>query len=883
MYRRYCDDSCRNYNYGYPNYGRVGSTNYNRSSNRRYNDGSVDSSPYWNEYYYGPRRRTPYAWERDREIGDNLRRSRSRRSAGTEDVILAPRTADRVESQPAPKDQPAPKEEPTPAPLPPKPEPPKQVEPTPPPPPPKPEPPKEELVKVLHVKAIEPHIEDNTKKHRTLAYVCTSKRKVEDKELPAELVLRRGDTFKLTITFDRPYEKEKHDLMLTASIGEHPTPSRGTQAQFKVDEENSSFKPDAWGAFLQDRKENDATLLVHIPVNCIVGEWNFSVKTFSEGKDEEGKAKTLIFQYEYEADITILFNPWCKDDGVYMETEQLLDEYVLNASGCVYRGNAWQIGAKEWNFGQFEEEILEISLYIMRSGFKGGMSKAMSDPVKVSRMIAKMVNSSDDNGVLVGNWSGKYDDGVSPSKWAGSTKILKQWKRDGPVRYGQCWVFSCVTTTVCRALGIPCRSVTNFASAHDTEESNSIEKYFVKKGKTYEKIDVPWSSDSIWNFHVWNEVWLKRHDLEEKGYDGWQVIDATPQEASDGVYTCGPCPVAAVKKGICTIPFDTAFVFAEVNADEVHWELLPGGDAKRIKLLKNTTGKFISTKVPDGLPYKEVTWGGYDRDSYAEKKRLDITHEYKFEENSEEERNAVMMAHKTARRPIAGTYDDMKAVEPIEFHLNHDNNVMIGGDLQIDFTATNGGVADRVISLIQIKVSPKSYTGETGKAFFEKKFDATKIKVGEEKSFKVILKPEDYLKNLIELANIYIEATAVVDKVDEDKDQITTKAHDVRFRRPDLEVQCPDKGKFGEKVKFVVSFTNPLNMPLTKCDISMDSDGFDDLDDIPQPDVPAKGEFKQEFELLVNTIAEKDHAVVFSFDCAELKDIAGSGSIRIEK
>lgn len=110
MYRRYCDDSCRNYNYGYPNYGRVGSTNYNRSSNRRYNDGSVDSSPYWNEYYYGPRRRTPYAWERDREIGDNLRRSRSRRSAGTEDVILAPRTADRVESQPAPKDQPAPKE-----------------------------------------------------------------------------------------------------------------------------------------------------------------------------------------------------------------------------------------------------------------------------------------------------------------------------------------------------------------------------------------------------------------------------------------------------------------------------------------------------------------------------------------------------------------------------------------------------------------------------------------------------------------------------------------------------------------------------------------------------------------------------------------------------
>ena len=38
--------------------------------------------------------------------------------------------------------------------------------------------------------------------------------------------------------------------------------------------------------------------------------------------------------------------------------------------------------------------------------------------------------------------------------------------------------------------------------------------------------------DSIWNFHVWNEVWMERRDLPQ-GYGGWQVIDATPQESSD--------------------------------------------------------------------------------------------------------------------------------------------------------------------------------------------------------------------------------------------------------------------------------------------------------------------------------------------------------------
>lgn len=32
---------------------------------------------------------------------------------------------------------------------------------------------------------------------------------------------------------------------------------------------------------------------------------------------------------------------------------------------------------------------------------------------------------------------------------------------------------------------------------------------------------------------MWNEVWMSRTDLG-KDYDGWQVIDATPQETSEG-------------------------------------------------------------------------------------------------------------------------------------------------------------------------------------------------------------------------------------------------------------------------------------------------------------------------------------------------------------
>lgn len=84
----------------------------------------------------------------------------------------------------------------------------------------------------------------------------------------------------------------------------------------------------------------------------------------------------------------------------------------------------------------------------------------------------------DDNGVLEGRWDGEYSDGVSPQVWTGSTLIMDNYLRTGgrPVKYGQCWVFSAVVNTICRTLGIPCRSITNYVSAHDTDGSLTIDK-----------------------------------------------------------------------------------------------------------------------------------------------------------------------------------------------------------------------------------------------------------------------------------------------------------------------------------------------------------------------------------------------------------------------
>lgn len=75
------------------------------------------------------------------------------------------------------------------------------------------------------------------------------------------------------------------------------------------------------------------------------------------------------------------------------------------------------------------------------------MSLFLPSP-QVVRKVSALTNIQDDNGILVGNWSGDYTGGTSPTDWTGSGPIMKEFnKTKEPVQYGQCWVFSGLQTT----------------------------------------------------------------------------------------------------------------------------------------------------------------------------------------------------------------------------------------------------------------------------------------------------------------------------------------------------------------------------------------------------------------------------------------------------
>ncbi|XP_052815578.1 annulin-like [Mya arenaria] len=731
----------------------------------------------------------------------------------------------------------------------------------------------EDLKGALLVSSINLEIAENVCTHHTDQYDCTESREEDGKTKEAELVVRRGQEFNATVTFQRPYNKEKDDLQFFFSTGENGDRYPETHGRFMLDEDGKpNFKANEWGGCLVNKKDKTLQIQIHIPANCAIGKWSFSVDTVTILED----SKTKTLRYENPDDFYILYNPWCKDDQTYMADSKLLEEYVLNDHGCVYRGSAWAPKAKEWNFGQFESGILDASLHVMNMCVGGYKRQLLADPIRVARFIAKIVNSQGDNGVLAGNWSGKYEGGTSPCDWYGSVRILRQYMETKcPVKYGQCWVFSGVVTTVCRALGLPARSVTNFKSAHDTDESVTIDVYYKYDEKKRLVRDKMKTDDSIWNFHVWNEVWMSRPDIRgnDRGmFDGWQVIDSTPQERSEGVFTCGPCPVFAVKHGMVRVPYDTPFVFAEVNADQCFWKPECGSGYKIYKVKNDSVGAQISTKKADGKPY--------DANAWFDLARKDITDNYKFPDGSDESRRAVMRAALGARKP-KDAYTGNTDKDDIVFKLLHKPDLSLGQDVEITLLAKNVSDNNRDINSVTFQFLKEKYDGHTSKRPFKviDLNDEVDLKRGKEHKFTVTLKASEYMNELDEDRCMCIQAYALVDKTWSHPQQNCIKQHSVDFGVPTLQVKIPSDVKCVSQFEVQVTFKNPLKEELTSCKAGYEGRGFPHVVGVKQDNVPVGGEFKACFQLKGEKKGK--FTLTFKFTSKQLKFLSGSAQVKV--
>ncbi|XP_004711812.1 coagulation factor XIII A chain [Echinops telfairi] len=542
-----------------------------------------------------------------------------------------------------------------------------------------------------------------------------------------KLIVRRGQPFYIQIDFNRPFDLRRDLFRVEYVIGRYPQENKGTYIPVPVVTELQQGK---WGAKVVMKEDRSIRLSVQPSPKCIVGKFRMYVAVWTP----YGIVRT---SRNPETDTYILFNPWCEEDAVYLDDEKEREEYVLNDIGVIFHGDFKAIKNRSWSYGQFEDGILDACLYVMDRA-KMDLS-GRGNPIKVSRVGSTMINSKDDEGVLVGSWDNIYAYGVPPSAWTGSVDILLEYQSSqNPVRYGQCWVFAGVFNTFLRCLGIPARVVTNYFSAHDNDANLQTDIFLEEDGNVNKKL----TKDSVWNYHCWNEAWMTRPDLPV-GFGGWQVVDSTPQENSDGMYRCGPASVQAIKHGHVCFQFDAPFVFAEVNSDLVYITAKKDGTHVVEAVDSTHTGKLIVTKQVGGDGIQ------------------DITDTYKFQEGQEEERLALETALMYGAKKPLNTESIVKPQSDVDMDFKV-GNAVLGKDFKITIMFQNNS-SNRYTVSAYLSGNITFYTGVSKTEFKKETFEVTL----EPLSFKeeeVLVRAGEYMGQLLEQASLHFFVTARVNQ-----------------------------------------------------------------------------------------------------------------------
>ncbi|KAH7641779.1 hypothetical protein DERF_008815 [Dermatophagoides farinae] len=692
-------------------------------------------------------------------------------------------------------------------------------------------------------------INNNSRLHKTDKYFL-SRRSISPK-----LIVRRGQPFELRITFERRfrYSEDVVSFVFIVKDEMNPTYSNRTEVIVPIlDERNarrlSLVSESRWSARIVSVENRTMVVEINSSVDAIIGEYRMVIDTRSPNRIDDSYFSNPISESFY-----MLFNPWNRNDSVYMKDRFWREEYILNDQGIIWRGTHDQMKPTHWNFAQFEENILEACLYALAN--IGKLKPAdRNDPIKVCRHIGAIVNSVDDKGIVVGNWDEKFYGGTPPTDWHGSDAILQKYYRTKKsVKYGQCWVYSGVTCTICRCIGIPCRVVTNYMSAHDTNTSLTVDRFFDENGDPIEKLN----KDSIWNFHSWDEVWMTRPDLSaSSAYDGWNLIDATPQEPSDNLYRVGPTSVEAIKYGEVAKAYDGFFVYAEVNADEVYW--LYRDDKKPLKLITQLT-ESIGVKIVTKSLHKNQT--------------IDITENYKHKESSKAERESMIKALKMTKSNFSRYYLNEK-FEDVRFELVPLENRLIGESFKVQLSMTNKSYK---VYTIEATISVRSTT-YNGVSTAVVRHDTVIKTLGPRKSHIVTTNVTyfDYERHLTSQSIFSISIMANV---------LETDFHfymmeDYRLRLPDIQIEIESDAIVNRPLSCQLSFQNPLPKPLTHGVFTVEGPDFSTRNQVKLKKNVLPKEQATSF-LVITPKTSGDKRITAKFKSRELNDVDGYVNVRV--
>ncbi|KAM6981908.1 protein-glutamine gamma-glutamyltransferase 2-like [Tautogolabrus adspersus] len=605
------------------------------------------------------------------------------------------------------------------------------------------------------------------------------------------LVVRRGKPFKITLMFgSRPWNPLTESLVLEVWLGD-------MSERIRVQSSDEWSDPLRWSAKIYQSDMHPKSVTVHIcsPVLSSVALYELLLNIETRRTRRSYVVGTFV----------LLCNPWLKDDPVYMPLDVQTQEYIKSDYGMMYMGTPLNISRQPWSFGQYEPGVLEACLQLLQVSPQHLRDKnkdyaLRADPVYLSRTLCAMVNCNDDLGILMGKWQGSYRDGVKPTEWSSSADILHRWftSNCSPVRYGQCWVFASVLCTVMRVLGIPARVVTVFNAAHDGDGSLIVEEYYTSTG---EKLNL--SKDSIWNFHVWVECWMRRPDLGS-GFDGWQVVDPTPQEKSAGIYCCGPCPVVAIQQRCLGAHYDSAFICASVDADIIRLIVRDG----------LVVGRTVDTEAVGQLIYTKSI--GSDRPE-------NLTPAYKGKKRGQPA-GAVRGTPRTERQTVTVMVNDCSggSSQSLEVSLNIDGVPSVGDSIIMCVTLTNQSSSPRVV-MQYLNAQVKEFNSSPQGSFW-KTHKKVHIKAGEVLKLNHTIPTSEYEAYLT--GDDIVNMAVVIKDIKTNERVLAAKEFRISSPQIAIEIDGGDTIRLKDEHTAQVSFINTFPKTLNGAVLTVEGSGL---------------------------------------------------------
>ncbi|TKC45879.1 hypothetical protein EI555_009270, partial [Monodon monoceros] len=569
------------------------------------------------------------------------------------------------------------------------------------------------------------------------------------------LIMRRGESFTIQLHFNRCFHSG-NDYIIFVAERDEPAPAQdkilhltlGTTAHRAAGNPSHllAHPGNVWSASDFTIHANSLFVSLFTPANAVMGPYTLKME-ISQGPE----------------------------DDIYLPSEILLQEYIMMDYVFVYNGHERVITPWPWNYRQFEEDMIDICFQILNKSlyFLENPTKDYSqwnNVVYVCRVVSAMINGNDDSGVLQESWREDYSPGVSPLEWMGSVAIL--------------------------CLGVPTRVVSNFHSAHNVDANLTIDTYYDQHAEM-----LPTQKrDKIWNFHVWNECWMIQKDLPP-GYNGWQVLDPTPQQTSSGLFHCGPASVKAIREGKVHLPYNTPFVYAEVNADEVVWLLEDGQAQELLAHIISSIRKEISTKMV-----------GSDQSQ-------NITSSYKYPE----ERSVFMKASWKMLGPWkapspfldllgSGGFEDQLA----QLQLYLTRKAEWGQDLLPKLNA--GSLADRaqpqgpICLVMHFCAQTLLHDGGTWEPLWRQIVHLT-LDFGEETQWLLLLPYNNYRNKLMDEKLICVSGIAKVEETG--RSMLVLK--DISLGPPRLSTEVSERAEVGKALRVHILFTNTLSVALSHC------------------------------------------------------------------